>query len=465
MTQLSPLDGVFLSMETAETPAEIGGLAILDVSGAEGFGFDRFVEFCAERLALCPRFSWRVQEVPFGLDLPYWIEDEELDLRHHIRRAALPQPGGIQELAEVASSLFSLPLDRSRPLWEMHLIEGLQGGRVALLWKVHHCMMDGESGAGLVELFFDMEPEPAARPLFPIEEVESPGTGPSFARMVRRGFRNGIRRNFALARNVTGMVSSMVASARSDEGSVTAPRASFNGIVGSRRAVAWTSLPLSHVKEIKEQLGVSVNDVILGITGGSVRRYLELRDELPEQSLYAMMPMSTRKQGDKTVNNQVRDVAVEWATDIEDPVERILKIHAATKKAKREAAAGSVSFIQGTAESLAPASMKALARFGAAAANRIPLPGNAVVSNVRMVDFPLYIAGARIAEMVPMSVLAPTQGLNITVLTYCGELHFGVISDPRLCPEPWQIAEGIAKSLVDLQAAADRFDGTKSRAA
>jgi WS/DGAT/MGAT family acyltransferase len=455
MTQLSALDGVFLSMETPETPTEIGGLAILDPSTTSGFDFERFVDFTAERLALCPRFSWKVQEVPFGLDLPYWIEDEELDLRHHIRRAALPQPGGSQELADLASHLFSLPLDRSRPLWEMYVIEGLQGGRAALLWKLHHCLMDGESGAGLVELLFDMEPEPATRPLFPVADIESPGEGPSLGAMVRRGFVNGFRRNAALVRNATGMVSSMIASARSDEESVTAPRASFNGVVGSRRVVAWSTLPLSQLKEVKEQLGVSVNDVILGITSGSIRRYLELRDELPEQTLHAMVPMSTRAKGDKTVNNQVRDMAVDWATDVEDPVERILRIHRGTTKAKQGAAAGSVNFIQGMAESFAPVAMKALARFGAAAADRIPLPGNAVVSNVRMTDFPLYIAGAKIVGMVPMSVLAPTQGLNITVVTYCGELHFGVIADPRLCPEPWQIAEGIAKSLVELQAAMD----------
>ncbi len=461
MTQLSPLDAVFLSMETPETPAQIGGLAILDpatASAGQGFDFDRFVDFAAERIALCPRFSWKVREVPFGLDRPYWVEDEQLDLRKHIQRAALPQPGAPQELADVASQLFSLPLDRSRPLWEMFLIEGLQGGRVALLWKVHHCLMDGESGAGLAELLFDASPELAARPLTPIGEVETPGEGPSFAQMLRQSLKNGARRNVALGRNLASLLSKVVASVRSDEGNISAPRASFNGTVGSRRSVAWSSVPLCHVKEIKERLGVSVNDVILGLTGGSVRRYLELRDELPKETLYAMMPMSTRKKGDKTVNNQVRDVSVLWGTNVEDPVERILRINQATTKAKQDAERGSVNFMQGMAESLAPISMKTVSRFGAAAADRVPLPGNAVVSNVRMTDFPLYVAGAQVVSMVPMSVLAPTQGLNITVVTYCGEMHFGVIADPRLCPDPWQIAEGIAKALVELQTAMDGFE-------
>jgi diacylglycerol O-acyltransferase len=290
-------------------------------------------------------------------------------------------------------------------------------------------------------------------------ETESPGRRPSFARMLRRSLENGARRNLALGRNLSAMASAMLTSARSEEGAISAPRASFNGIVGSRRAVAWSSVPLSHVMEVKQDLGVSVNDVILGITGGSVRRYLEERGELPEQSLYALMPMSTRKKGDTTVNNQVRDVAVDWGTDIEEPVERILHINEASIKAKQEARAGKANFIQGMAESLAPAAMKAVSRFGAVAADRVPLPGNAVVSNVRMTDFPIYVAGAKVVGMVPMSVLAPTQGLNITVVTYCGELHFGVIADPRLCGDPWQIAEGIAKALVELQARMDGFDG------
>jgi WS/DGAT/MGAT family acyltransferase len=400
--------------------------------------------------------------VPFGLDLPYWIEDEELDLRKHIHRFALPAPGGSEELAKVAGHLFSIPLDRSRPLWEMVVIEGLQGGRVALLWKLHHCLMDGESGAGLVELLFDVVPEPSDRPLIPMEAVASPGAAPSLGQMLTRSVRNGARRNVALARNLAVLARSMVGSALDDEESVSAPHASFNGAVTSRRVVGWSTLPLEPLKQIKQQLNVTVNDVILGLTGGAIRSYLERRGELPEAGLYAMVPMSTRKKGDKTVNNQVRDMAVDWATDVEDPIERILRINASTKRAKRDAAEGGANLLHGMAESLAPAAMKLVSRLGAAFPDRIPLPGNAVVSNVRMTDFPIYIAGAQVVGMVPMSVLAPTQGLNITVVTYCGELHFGVIADPRLCPEPAEIAEGIAKSLGDLQAAADEFEGAGS---
>ena len=237
-------------------------------------------------------------------------------------------------------------------------------------------------------------------------------------------------------------------------------RASFNGSVGARRSIAWSSLPLAPLKEIKGELDVTVNDVILGLTGGAVRRYLELQGELPDEPLYAMMPVSTRKKGDKTVNNQVRDVAVDWGTDVADPVERIQRISAGTRKAKRDAAKdeGPISFIKTMAESLMPGTTKMVVRGSAAFADRLPLPGNCVVSNVRLTDFPMYIAGAKIVGMVPMSVLAPTQGINITVVTYDGDLHFGVIADPRRCAEPWVIAEGIAKSLSELQASMEEWN-------
>ena len=462
MSQLSPFDGFFLAMETPETPSTIGGLAILDPTTHpdQAFDFEGFVDFTAERLARCPRFTWRVQELPFGLDEPYWVEDEALDLRQHIHRACLPAPGAAHELSELAGHLFSMPLDRQRPLWEMYLIEGLQGGRVALLWKLHHCLMDGESGAGLVEMLFDVDPRGGSRPLPAIADAEAPGAAPPLAALVRRGVRSVRRRNKALGRNLFAAVSSSLSSIARDRGSVLAPRTVFNGSVGPRRAVAWSSLPLAPVKQIKDALGVSVNDVILGLTGGAVRRYLELQGESCESPLYAMMPVSVRKKGDKTVNNQIRDVAVDWGTDLADPVERILRIGAETRRVKQDAAqdTGAPSISRAMAESLAPGALKLLAVAGASFSGSLPLPANCVVSNVRMTDFPLYVAGAKIVSMVPMSILAPTQGVNITVVTYDGELHFGVTVDPRLCPEPWVIAEGIVKCLGELQSATDALN-------
>ena len=278
MSQMNPLDGVFLSMETAETPTHVGGLAVLDTATNPNFDFDHFRDFVAERVALCPRFGWRVSEVPFGLDLPYWVSDEALDFNEHVRRAALPSPGGSRELADLAGHLFAMPLDRSRPLWEMYLIEGLQGGRVALLWKVHHCLMDGVSGAGLMELLFDPSPEPAPRASLPVadesganndrEQETAAPSPPSWDQMLGRSIRNAATRNVKLGENLLKLASDAIGGNKNTEPSEETPRVSFNGTVGARRAVAWTSVPMAHVKAIKDQLGVTVNDVILDRKSG-----------------------------------------------------------------------------------------------------------------------------------------------------------------------------------------------------
>jgi hypothetical protein len=172
--------------------------------------------------------------------------------------------------------------------------------------------------------------------------------------------------------------------------------------------------------------------------------------------LKAVVPVSTREPGDQSIGNQIRDIAVDWATDLEDPIERIMRIHKDTTRAKSEVKEGGVNLLEGLAESLPPAATRLIMQAGAAFADRVPLPGNAVVSNVRMPSVPFYIAGAKIVSTIPISVLAPTQGLNITALSYCDEIYFGFTVDPRLVPNPWMLAEGTSKSLIELQSAMER---------
>ena len=259
MQQLSALDAVFLSMETRETPGHIGGLAILDPTShpEEAFDYEGFLEFVAERLALCPRFAWKLQEVPFGLDHPYWIEEEELDLKRQVKAMALPSPGGFGELADLAGYLFEGRLDRSRPLWEMFYIEGLQGGRVALLWKVHHCMMDGVSGAGLIEMLFDLQPTPGDRPLLPVDDTARAGERRGLLDLATRGLLNASQRPTALLRHATRVGAEVVSQLREEgyEGVSSAPRTPFNGVIGPRRSVAWSRISFERVKELKDSQG------------------------------------------------------------------------------------------------------------------------------------------------------------------------------------------------------------------
>ena len=459
MQQLSPMDAVFLSMETPETPAHIGGLAILDPTTApQGFDFDRFLDFLESRIEVCPRFMWTVQEVPFGLDRPYWVEGSDRSPRDQVHRLAVPSPGGREELADLVGLLFERPLDRDQPLWEMYFIEGLQGGRVALLWKIHHCLIDGQSGAGIVEIMFDISPQPSARPLIGVSEEEVDVGGPaSWSDLASSALRNGIEipvaslrhAGKAIALAIDGQFGSL-----SDRTSLTAPRTSFNGRVGAKRTVAWSTSSLAEAKAIKDTLGVKLNDVILGITSEAIRGYLIGRNELPEQSLVAGVPVSTRQTGDHAMGNQLTSVNVEWGTHIADPIERIQSIHHATNEAKQSVSTRqNIDPMAILADAFLPGALQLVVRGAAAATESIPLPSNAVVSNVPMTPVPLYIAGAQVAEAVPISLLAPTQGLNITVISYNGQLHFGITADPNLVPEPGEIAGAIPKALLELQAA------------
>ncbi len=458
MQQLTHMDAVFLSMETRETPSHIGGLALLDPSSSPiEFGFQRFVDFLESRVALCPRFSWLIQEVPLGLDRPYWIESKGTRPSDQVHRVNVPSPGTARELADLAGLLFERPLDRSRPLWEIFFIEGLQGGRVALLWKLHHCLMDGASGAGLAELLFDLSPEPGGRPLVPVDDTARAGRPAGYGEMFGRAVRNGLELPVAGARHVGRAVRRAVDGMFEEdpvEGRVTAPRASFNTTVGARRAVAWSTVPLDDAKAIKNALGVKLNDVVLAITGGAIRLYLEQRGELPEQSLVAAVPISMRDSGDKLLGNNLSEINVYWGTDREDPVERVFAIHQAANNAKRDVKMRrSIDPMGILAETLVPGAVNWLMRAVSSLTDSIPLPANAVVSNVTMTPIPLYIAGAKVEGIVPISLLAPTQGLNITVISYDGGLHFGITADPDQLREPWFVAGAIQKAMIELQQA------------
>jgi len=456
MKQLTPMDAIFLSMETPTTPATIGGLTLLDPSSHPDFGFDRLQEVVGSRLALSPRFTWRVQEVPLGLDLPYWVEDERFDLGQHVRRVALPAPGGTAELNELAAYLFSRPLDRSRPLWEAWLIEGLENDRVALLIKTHHCLMDGESGAGLAELLCDLEPEPAERPLLPTDHTARVGPAASWQEVASQGIANAARRPLKSLKHVQRFATSAFV-ARKQKGALplgTAPRVSFNGAIGEARSIATTSLCFSEIKDLKKHFDVTINDVVLAITGGAVRRYLRERLELPGSPLVALVPMSTRSKGDDSVGNQITDAAVSWATNRSDPVERLMAIHESAKQAKSHSRSTGANLMNALGDMLPPGLMGLLTR--AAQNDGMPLPANAVVSNVKGAPIPLYVAGARIDRMWPISLLAPTQGLNFTVVSYCGEVHVGITVDPDLVPEPGRFVDGIHESLRELQEAAQQ---------
>jgi WS/DGAT/MGAT family acyltransferase len=454
MEQLPGSDTLFLAMETDTIYAHVGGLTILDPTHAPDFSYARLAQIIDERIREVPRFTKKLRRIPFDLDRPYLVDDPDFDVGNHLKRIAVPSPGGLRELAELAGHLYARHLDRRKSLWEMWFIEGLENGRVAILMKSHHAIMDGASGAGLAELLFDAEPNPSPSPDCrkaprPRVEREPGGLG-----LTARGLGSVMRTPFSLLRyayQLAGQVRAMLPYLREPEiPSITGiPQVSFNAPIGPRRAFSWVSVPLAAVKDIKKHFDVKVNDVVLALTGSAVRRYLEVRGELPKESLVAAVPISTRSEGDASLGNQITATSVSWATDLPDPAERLLHIHKSATKAKEMEKAMRAREIQAVGDT-APPRLINLA-FRALAGAGISIPMNVAVSNVAGPPITLYIAGARIEHIYPMSLLLPKCGLNVTVFSYCAQVDFGFTVDPELIPDPWYLAEGIPLAVRELE--------------
>lgn len=454
MEQLPGSDAIFLALETPSTHAHIGAVVVVEPA-SESFGFERFREVVGERLQQAPRFMKRLREVPLGLERPYLV-DADFDIDDHLRRIAVPSPGGLRELAELVEHLYPAKLDRRKPLWEMWWIEGLEGGRTAILTKTHHCLIDGASGVGLSELLCDLEPDPpprgvsqprrARRDREPSDfELYLGGLWHSFGTPMRLG-RYAVQ---ALRRG-----SAMVPFAREGRMATTGPKVSFNAEISPRRRVAWTSISLSDVRALKKHFDVKVNDVVLELCSSTVRRYLEATNELPRESLVVSCPVSTRSADDKALGNQVGSMMVGWATNIEDPIERLQQIHENTTNAKEMGDAIRAREIQAMGDTVAPSVLNLAYRMVAATAARMTPGANAVVSNVPGAPVPLFLAGGRMVASYPVSIIMPGMGLNITVISYVDRLDFGFTVDPDLIPDPWYLSDGIPLALDALKDAA-----------
>jgi diacylglycerol O-acyltransferase / wax synthase len=455
--QLSSLDSYFLASELPGMPQHVGGLLLLDPAGSDGFGFEKVLAVVESRIRQAPRYARKLREVAGGLDRPWLVDDPGFDVRHHVHRVAVPGPGTLRELAGLAGLLFAPPLDRSRPLWEMWVIEGVADGRVALLMKSHHCLNDGAAVAGLITLLCDLEPAPTSvtKALEPVPAPE-PGT----LRVTVEATRHLAGRPVAALRLGGALLRAGFERLRAQRDSdaprlpLSMPRVPFNGHPGPRRAFACASLSLEAVREIRKRFDVTVNDVLLAAVGGAVRRYLLARGELPRESLVATLAVSLRAEDDASEGNQVSVVSIPWATDRADPVARLKRVHLAAEHAKQSARAGDPQLLAQLGEAFAPALLNLLFRIGGERGTSLFMPGNVVVSSLRGTPVPLYIAGARVESMLPLSILPPTQGLNVTALSYCGRIDVGLTVDPDLLPDPWSLAEGIPLALEELDAAA-----------
>jgi len=466
MERLSGLDASFLYLESPSNHMHVAATMTFDPSTVEGgYSFEKTRALIQRRLHLIPQFTRRLATVPFNLHHPVWVEDPDFDLDYHLRRIAVPAPGSYHELADLAGDIASRQLDRSRPLWEIYVVEGLEHGHIGVIAKMHHSTIDGVSGANLMVYLFDLEPNPAEEPEGPEREPEKI---PSDAELLAYAMRSRLTRPAQLASVVPKAASAaynVVRNRRSSDtvnppAPLTAPRTSFNGAITAHRKVAYSIASLGDVKAIKNAFGTTVNDVVLAVVGGGMRRYLERKGDLPEKSLISTVPISVRPPEGEDAGvgaNKVSAMFTSLATDVADPVERLRTIHEVTKGAKEEHNAIGADMLQSLTEFAAPRLFGLAMRFYSSTklADRGPVIHNLVISNVPGPPFPLYFPGAKLVSLFPMGPVFEGAGLNITVISYMDDIDIGLMVCRESVPDVWDMAADIEESLAELKKAAD----------
>jgi len=482
MEQLSGLDAAFLALETANSTGHVGGVSIVDPRDApEPLTLARLTEVLSERLPLVPVLRRKLLNVPFGLDQPYWVDDPNFDIEYHIREVALPRPGSDAQLTEQVARLHARPLDRSRPLWEIYLITGLAKRRAAVYTKIHHSAIDGASGAELLTVLLDLTPEgreiPASKPFRP-----DPPPGPATlaaltaARLAWRPVQTVritnelIRMLPTLAPAVSTLVGGMLGLNRGDGEVITtaagrAPATPFNRPITPHRRLALRSVDLDRVKTVKDAFGVSVNDVVMAMCAGALRRWLADRDALPDTPLIAMIPVSVRDPASKgALGNKVSAMLAALPTNLAEPSTRLEIVHVATKTAKAQQAVIPQGLVDQVSDFALPALTARAARvvFATGLLHRLP-PFNLCISNVPGPNVPVYLCGARLVAHYPVSVITDGQGLNITLVGYLGRLHFGLVSCRELVPDIDLLADYLVEELEQLlKAASQRAAGKQA---
>ncbi len=478
MRPLSALDASFIYLESHRTPMHIGSVYVIDAADAPpGFGYGAFREHVERRLRRSPIFRERLIEVPLNLSHPYWINDPDFELDFHLPHVAVPPPGDKGALMELAAQAFGRPLNRSRPLWEMTFVDGLNRipglapGSFAVINKVHHAAVDGASGTELMGALLDPDPAPAQR-----DEPDrwQPEPVPSAAGMVARAYGRLGAKSLEFGRfvkEVAGGVGRLYGIQKVDRVRVpplplSAPASPLNAAVTAHRTFWGLDMDFGRIRALRAAVpGATVNDVVLSICAGGLRRYLNRRGELPARPLVAMAPVSVR--GDEhrgQAGNQVSAMLVNLETLTDDPLQRLSRIRLNTVGSKVYSSALPANriadFIPSETAALA-ARLYTRARLG----ERHRPFFNLVITNVPGPQVPLYFAGAPIKHSIGTAPILDGMGLIVVVFSYAGRLSIGLTSCREIIPDPQQLGADLEAALDDLEAAVASPSAVSSPAA
>ena len=455
--RLSPLDVSFFYLETPTTGMHVGGVALF-AAPPEGFDYDRLVALVTGRLHLVPRYRQKVRWVPGRIANPVWVDDPDFDVTYHVRRSALPRPGSDDQLRELVGRIQSRQLDRSRPLWEMYFVEGLAGGRLALLTKTHHAMVDGRSAMDIGSLILDSTPAPRAVPA----DDWVPDPEPSAASLISGAVLDTLRRPTAVldtvrseildARAIAGKAWStaggLFAAARTAARS--APDSPLNATIGEQRRYGMARTDLDDYKRVRKAHGGTVNDVVLTTVAGALRSWLLTRGEpvVPTSTVRAMVPVSVRtetQQGE--LGNRVSSYFVDLPVGEPRPVMRLHQVSHAMKGLKDAGQSVGAEALVSLSGFAPPALHSAAARLASGLSRRL---FNVVVTNVPGPQFPLYANGAQMLECYPVVPLSKGQSVSVGLTSYNGGVYYGLNADRDAMPDVDVLGQCIAEALAEL---------------
>jgi len=501
--KLSVVDSAFLFAETAECPMHVGSLTIVKLpDGYDGDFYEDFKARIASRLDLAKSLRWKLAQTPFDIDRPSWVEDEQFDLDRHVLRGALPEPHDRVTAERIAGWLHAKTLNRARPLWELYVFDGMPDNEAAIYSKMHHALIDGGAGAALTEILYETSANPAPDAAAPpprasggpkrqdVRDVAS-SMFAAYAELWRAPLQGSQLGSLELPRSGGTDLASVLLDAAihqvewplrlsanwgeiatAYQAAITnafkpesvkaldllsAPSTPLNVAISSERSFAGVTVSMARVKAIAAKAGGKVNDVVLALSSGLLRRYLDDRDALPKKSLTAFVPISAREKGDAELKNQVFGMVVPLSTDEADPRTRLEQIvaGAATSKELANPFRALMPHFADIPTFGTPMLLQLLAVFlgRSQLANSVPPPMNVVVSNVFFSRTPIYIAGARIEHVYPMSIPVHGQALNITVHGYVDGLDFGLMAAANVIPDVQRLARMLTAELDELERA------------